>query len=564
MVPQHKDRFPFRFVSLQLKQDTAHCPEKNRKSVNLQISNPINVGRLENLIYSPPTLNFTFFPFSLAMENANACANWNESLEYASPFQTFVSDSVGFEDQYNGLDYASPLVTLNHYDGCKYQYTANELDPFDILTYTSSFEKSYDILTKISTPSYLNRHIIGACGFDMEKLTKKLPHVQVSIKEGKIVIQGPVNEVHIARAFLVHLAEILESTIVVDDVHVNGKFHGLIIGKNGQNVNRIQKETCTAIYTSSYLQRVGHAIPSDVVLIEGYPAGVHAAKQIILQIVGQTLQSDETTKADNWHEVTGISGQNAKELHESFGGAQVDFPPELGGSNCNPALYGPRKQIEGCAKYPEKECKIDLLTATVYVVVRVAKKLHRHLVGRNGSIITKIRKTTETWINVPEKSVDSDVILVIGKRDNVDKALVMITDILKKTEIFHDQPNGNIEENMLTTTNITEDLEAREENKTKVPSQTEIKEVNQKFLRVVKQPARKRFDSVKLDPSVYGMIIGAKGSTIFKFEQKHNVMVDFPRPDSGNDLVTIYGQEEDIKIAKSQLLEMASRFMHTL
>lgn len=63
--------------------------------------------------------------------------------------------------------------------------------------------------------------------------------------------------------------------------------------------------------------------------------------------------------------------------------------------------------------------------------MRVFKKFHGSVIGKGGATLRKIREDTDTKIELPLESSDSDVIRITGRKDNVQKARARILAIEK-------------------------------------------------------------------------------------------------------------------------------------
>ena len=64
------------------------------------------------------------------------------------------------------------------------------------------------------------------------------------------------------------------------------------------------------------------------------------------------------------------------------------------------------------------------------------KNFHGSIVGRGGSTLRKIREDTDTKIELPSEASDSDVIAIIGRKENVLKARARILAIEKEMVQF--------------------------------------------------------------------------------------------------------------------------------
>ena len=68
-------------------------------------------------------------------------------------------------------------------------------------------------------------------------------------------------------------------------------------------------------------------------------------------------------------------------------------------------------------------------------------------------------------------------------------------------------------------------------------------------------------ERVKIDSSVHGHLIGAKGKKLNQLQNQLDVTVWFPKPENKTGLVVIGGRKENVEKAKSRLLSLAAYFM---
>lgn len=60
------------------------------------------------------------------------------------------------------------------------------------------------------------------------------------------------------------------------------------------------------------------------------------------------------------------------------------------------------------------------------------KKFHGSVIGKGGANLRKIKEDTDTRIDLPGESSESDIIVITGKKENVQKARAKIVDIEKE------------------------------------------------------------------------------------------------------------------------------------
>lgn len=64
--------------------------------------------------------------------------------------------------------------------------------------------------------------------------------------------------------------------------------------------------------------------------------------------------------------------------------------------------------------------------------VKIFKQFHKNIIGKGGAKIRAIREETDTNIDLPSETSDSDVITVTGKKENVEKARAKIEEIYQE------------------------------------------------------------------------------------------------------------------------------------
>ena len=460
------------------------------------------------------------FSFEFAMDNGdNAYPNPFAGKPIAEHFQTSTSYYSGSANECTGNNGVNPIDFSQYLP----DYSSDGTGPW--------------VVSEISVPNWLHQYILGVRGNVAEELSKQLVHIRITFANGnKMVIAGPFKQVSIAKEFFRNYTAIMNSTVTVDDVPVNHKVHAQIIGMYSARVDKIQKETFTSIYFPDHVRRTGVALPPNVIRVQGYPPGLAAAKEAILQIAAQVEGSPSDTVQDgpgrSWHNVLTI-GRN-KELHEQSGGVQANFP-KPGGPSCDAALRGHGQKDEKCAASATK-ISDDLEDETCREMYPVDnKRILKHLVGRGGATVEKIQNQTNTIIHhvqIPDGPTVNEAFVFFGKRKDVNEARQRIIELERKIKIVMDRVSEP-----LKPTDTIDDLQAR---------QVEIKRSSYQ-------------ETIYVDHNLLPRIIGTRCLTIANLAEKHDVHIEIPRPCSDNrqwESVTIFGSESKVKAAKDDLQEL--------
>ena len=64
--------------------------------------------------------------------------------------------------------------------------------------------------------------------------------------------------------------------------------------------------------------------------------------------------------------------------------------------------------------------------------VKISKKYYGSIIGKGGVTLRKIREDTNTKIEMPKEDSELDIITIIGKKENVDKARKRLQEIEKQ------------------------------------------------------------------------------------------------------------------------------------
>merc|ERR1712083_657918 len=84
------------------------------------------------------------------------------------------------------------------------------------------------------------------------------------------------------------------------------------------------------------------------------------------------------------------------------------------------------KEIETQAK--------DLIKTTTFMEMKVDAKYHKHIIGKGGSTINKIKAEADVTINIPDTDSGVTIIRIEGNRAGVEKARKELYEMVEKME----------------------------------------------------------------------------------------------------------------------------------
>jgi polyribonucleotide nucleotidyltransferase len=450
------------------------------------------------------------------------------------------------------------------------------------LALTAVYAKANSVMVEeICVESWLHRFIIGPKGANIKQITQDFPKVRIDFydEQNKIVVEGPPEELAKVVAKINEQKLELMSRMAFVDLKVDPKYHGHIIGRSGANVNRIKNETGVSI-----------RIPPDnvnnsIIRIEGTPEGVACAKQQLIEMV-EKMDNEKTRDIlidHRYHKaIIGTQGTNIREIRERFNDVQISFPDPSKQSDVV-TLRGPKAEVDKCYKHLHQLAQ-DMAANNYEEKIRVFKDVHPKIIGKGGAQIKKIREETDTKIEFPRENSDSDVITITGRKENVEKARIMIEAIEKETinikEITVEVPHklhtsmigtkGHlIREIMVDCGGVQIRFPGENTTSDKVfirGPKDEVEKAKKRLLDLANERKEAGFTAeIRAKPEYHGFLIGRGGASIRDFRERTDTRIVFPTAnDADQELITIIGKKENVEKAVKELEERIAGLANTV
>lgn len=361
------------------------------------------------------------------------------------------------------------------------------------------YEKANSVCTvTVEAPAWIHKYIIGRKGVNINRLGAEFPDVHVEFKDSLMKIEGPPEQVEMARSTLQEIADDYVANYTFADMTVNPSHYKHIIGKGGANINRLKDELGVTI-------NIEEKEALNRIHIEGPKDGVRRATEELGEQIGKLENEKEKDVIIDhlwFSSLIGAKGENIRELRENFRSVQIIFPAQ--NEKCDIVkLRGPKEEVDQCHKQLAGMVK-EIKESSHVIEVPIFKQFHKFIIGKGGANIKKIREETQTKIELPGSSDANEVIVISGKKDKVEEA----RDLILK-----------IQSDMADI--ITEEI--------------------------------------TIPPKYYNSLIGTGGKLISAIMKEcGGVSIKFPSNESKSDKVTIRGPKEDVEKAKAQLLELSN------
>jgi len=445
---------------------------------------------------------------------------------------------------------------------------------------TLVYEKANSVvIQEINVPAWMHRFIIGKKGANVRAISTDLPKVQIDFRVGedKIVVEGPPEEVGRAAERLETLHKETSSNLASVEIDCDPKFHRHIIGKSGANIGRIKEETLVDIKIPQE-----NANGSNKIRIEGPKEGVLKAQEMLQEMVA-TMENEITKEINIEHRfhrtMIGTKGEKIREIRDQYNQVQITFPDASKQSN-TVTVRGPREDVNAVVAYLTNFNK-ELVENNYQEKVPILKKFHKNVIGKGGVNVRKIKEETDTRIDLPSEATESELIIITGKKANVEKAKQMILAIQKelvnvKEDVilipsrFHNSIIGAkgklIRSIMEDCGGVTISFPPEGSNSDKVTIRGVADDVAKAKKQLTDLASERQIngycEELKADTKFHKFLIGRKGGNIAKIREQHNVRVVFPGPqEKDQEVITIIGKEEDTKRALGELKAIIEELM---
>lgn len=430
------------------------------------------------------------------------------------------------------------------------------------------YEKANSVQSRVlEAPAWIHKYIIGRKGASIKELTSSYPNVHVEFNEDKIKIEGPPDQATDAFESLEKTVKSYIERLTFIEMEVNPNHYKHIIGKAGANINRIKDEMEVVI-------NIEEKDGLNSIRIEGSPEGVAKAKRELNEMIEKLEnEKEKDAKIDHrlFRSIIGSKGSKIREIREKFNQVVITFPNPSEKSDIV-KIRGPKNDVEQCYTHLMKLVK-ELQESSFMLEVPIFKQFHKFIIGKGGANIKKIRDETQTEIDLPAEGDKNEVIVITGKKENVQEARDRIQKIQNElanivTEEIQIPPkyyNSLIGAGGKLISSIMEECggvsikfptaESKSDKVTIRGPKDDVERAKQQLLELSNEKQLSSFTAeVRANPKHHRFLIGKKGASIKKIRDSTGARIIFPtNDDKDKEAITIIGKKENVETAKAQL-----------
>lgn len=364
---------------------------------------------------------------------------------------------------------------------------------------TTSDEQSRKAFERISVPKIYHPFILGPNNENLTKMNEETgARINIppqSVMKDDIVITGETEGVQMAKARIESIHKEMEKKCTSVGVEVPRAQHKYVIGPRGTTIQEILRITGVSVEMPST------DAATDTIILRGPHDKLGNALATVYE-KANSVQS-RTLECPPWlHKyIIGRKGASIKELTTAFPNVHVEFNDD------KIKIEGPPAEVPDAVEQLQKTVQ-NYIERLTFVEMEVNPNHYKHIIGKAGSNINRIKDEMDVVINIEEKDKVS-TIRIEGSQEGVQKAQRELHDMIEKLE------------------------------------------------------NEKERDAI-IDHRLFRTIIGAKGSRIREIREKFNqVVITFPNPSEKSDVVKIRGPKDDVDKCYKHLMKVVKELQES-
>lgn len=364
---------------------------------------------------------------------------------------------------------------------------------------TMSDEQLKKAFERVSIPKIYHPFILGPFNENLNKLIEetgaKINVPPQSVNKDEIIITGEKDGVLTAKSKVENIYKEMEKKCSTVSVEVAKNQHRYVIGQRGATIQEILHLTGVSV------EMPPPDSNTDTITLRGPQSALGHA----LTVVYEKANSVKSVLLDapSWiHKyIIGKKGANMKEFEQDYPNVNVFC---LDGKI---KLEGPPETVEKAQNYLEGVIN-DYLTNYTFVVMTVNPNFYKHIIGKAGANINRLKDELRVMISIEEREGENNI-RIEGPKEGVAQARKELQEKIEKLE-------------------------------------------NEKAKDVI------------IDRRLHRSIIGAKGEKIREIKDRYKqVLISIPGANENNDIVKLRGPREDVDKCHKDLLKLVKEIQES-
>ncbi|CAH2246748.1 vigilin [Pelobates cultripes] len=383
-----------------------------------------------------------------------------------------------------------------------------------------------------------------------------------SVNKTEIVCTGEKEQLAQAVARIRQIYEEKKKKTTSIAVEVRKSQHKYVIGPKGNCLQEILERTGVSV-----------EIPpsdssSETVILRGEPEKLgQALTEVYAKANSFTTAS---VSAPSWlHRfIIGKKGQNLAKITQQIPKVHIEFTE----GEDKISLEGPTEDVAIAQQQMEALVR-DLISRMDFAEISIDHRFHRHLIGKSGANINRIKEQYKVSVRIPQDSEKSNHIRIEGDPQGVQQAKKELLELALRME--NERTKDLIIDQKFHRTIIGQKGERIREIRDKFPDviinfpdpnqksdivqlrgpKNEVEKCTKYLQKMVIEMVENSYSiSVPIFKQFHKNIIGKGGANIKKIREECNTKIDLPAENSNSEMIVITGKKPNCEAARDRIL----------
>uniref|UniRef100_A0A671VT58 Vigilin n=1 Tax=Sparus aurata TaxID=8175 RepID=A0A671VT58_SPAAU len=377
-----------------------------------------------------------------------------------------------------------------------------------------------------------------------------------SLPKDEIVITGEKEAVALALNRIRAIYDDKKRKTTTISVEVKKSQHKYIIGPKGNTLQEILETTGVSVEMPPLDSS------SETIILRGEPDKLGPALTQVYAKAKSVMVVEVTAPAWLHRFIIGKKGQNIGRITQQL--------PRVRGE----MIRNQRLNTKFFFFHKPKICPFCLqLVRMDYTEVIIDQRFHRHLIGKNGANINRIKEQYKVSVRIPQDSERSGLVRIEGDPKGVQLARRELIEMVQRME--NERTKDLIVEQKFHRTIIGQKGEKIKEVRDKFPEviinfpdpaqksdivqlrgpKNEVEKCAKFLQKIIADLIENSFSlSVPIFKQFHKNIIGKGGANIKKIREETNTKIDLPTENSNSEMIVITGKKSNCEAARDRIL----------
>ncbi|XP_059138756.1 vigilin-like [Physella acuta] len=415
---------------------------------------------------------------------------------------------------------------------------------------------------RLPIPKAFHPFVCGPNKENIIKLTEETgAKISVPPHKDEIVVSGEKDGVLKCKQTMMAIYEEKKRKCQTVSVEVKKSQHKYVVGPRYANIQEILANTGVSVEVPDLNS------PSETITLRGEQEKLGQALTEVYSKANSVVFSDVSAPAWLHRFIIGRKGSNIKEITENFPTVHIEFTD----GQDKITIEGPPEEVNKAVEKLNAFVK-DLIKRMDFAEIQVDQKFHKHIIGKSGANISKIKQETGVAIRIPSDGENSNIIRIEGDPQGVKTAKEQLLEMANRMENektrdiiiehrFHRQIIGSKGENIreirdkYNQVQITfPDQGKKSDVVTLRGPKNDVDKAFKHLQNLVKDLIENNYQAqVHIFKDFHKNIIGKGGNTIKKIREETDTKIDLPSEISDSDVITITGKKANVEKAREKI-----------